>query len=131
MKRADRDLLIFKALCALYEYADACRARPIKATSGLRFTLAYLYSQSNGDRSCYDEFIETVQGRPRVQSVSGMSDYGRATFATTAAHGIMNSIRWHMPAAIHRLIAEAQRSENPTAVFVEGCRADPDYRKRA
>lgn len=131
MKRDDRDLLIFKALCALYDYADACRAAPIAATGGLRFTLAYLFSQSNGDRRCYDEFLATVQGRPKVASTAGMRDTARGTYATTAAHGIMNSIRWNMPRAIHDLIAKSQDSANPTAVFVEGCRADPDYASKS
>jgi len=119
VKRNDRDLLIFKALCALKEYADASHDAPLKPTFGLRFALAYLYDQSNGDASSFTSFWNEVQGEPVGAWSIDQSQYRRATYARTHLQGIMNAVRWNCPGIPDRLISEARMTGKADKVFRE------------
>jgi hypothetical protein len=50
------DQLRDKALLALEEALQELRYRPIRRSMALRFTLAYLWAYSGGERSPFDEF---------------------------------------------------------------------------
>lgn len=116
--RFDRDLMIFKALCALSEYADASHAAPLKPTFGLRFALAFLYSQSNGDSRCFTDFWAAVQDEQTRAYHHHVGQYLRSTSARTALNGIMTAIpRWKCPGAAYSMIAEARTSGNADKVF--------------
>jgi len=116
--RFDRDLMIFKALCSLSEYADASYEEPLKPTFGLRFSLAFLYSQSNGDATSFKEFWEKVQDRQEDAHHPTSGQYLRATYARTYLQGIMNALpRWKCPGVPHQLINEARSSGNADLVF--------------
>lgn len=118
--RFDRDLMIFKALCALSEYADDSYQAPLKPTFGLRFALAFLYSQSNGEVRCFTDFWNEVQDPQEGAYHPDRGQYQRATNARTALNGIMNAIpRWKCPGVPHRMINAARTSGNTDQVFRE------------
>lgn len=118
--RFDRDLMIFKGLCALSEYADASQVAPLKPTFGLRFALAFLYSQSNGDVQCFTDFWNTVQDAQEGAFHPSQGWYLRSTYARTALNGIMNAIpRWKCPGVPQTMIADARTSGNADKVFRE------------
>lgn len=116
--RFDRDLMIFKALCALSEYADTSREAPLKPTFGLRFALAFLYSQSNGDPRAFTDFWSAVQNAQEDAYHPTAGQYLRATNARAALNGIVNSIsRWKCPATPYTMIAQARSIGNADQVF--------------
>jgi len=115
--RFDRDLMIFKALCALSEYADASHDAPLKPTFGLRLALAFTYSQSRGDPRAFTEFWHEVMDAKAKAYSPEQAQYQRATYARTYLNGIINSITWKCPGVPHQLIAEAHSSGNADKVF--------------
>lgn len=116
--RFDRDLMIFKALCALSEYADSSHDGPLKPTFGLRFALAFLYSQSDGDSSGFTAFWDEVQDAHEKAYSPEQAQYRRATYARTYLNGIMNAVpRWKCPGVPHQLISDARTSGNADKVF--------------
>lgn len=116
--RFDRDLMIFKALCALSEYADASHAAPLKPTFGLRFALAFLYSQGNGDPRAFTDFWSAVQNAQDDAYHPTAGQYLRSTNARTALNGIVNSLsRWKCPGTPYTMIAEARSMGNADQVF--------------
>jgi hypothetical protein len=118
--RFDRDLMIFKALCALSEYADASYEGPLKPTFGLRFALAFLYSQSNGEVRCFTDFWNEVQDPQEGAYHPDRGRYQRATNARTALNGIMNAVpRWKCPGVPDRMINAARSLGNADQVFRE------------
>lgn len=118
--RFDRDLMIFKALCALSEYADASYEAPLKPTFGLRFALAFLYSQSSGDPRTFTDFWSAVQNAQEDAYHPTAGQYLRSTNARTALNGIMNAIpRWKCPGVPYSMNADARTSGNADKVFRE------------
>jgi hypothetical protein len=118
--RFDRDLMIFKGLCALSEYADAAYQTPLKPTFGLRFALAFLYSQSNGEVSAFTDFWNAVQDPQEEAYHPDRGQYQRATNARTALNGIMNAMpQWKCPGVPHRMINAARSLGNADQVFRE------------
>jgi hypothetical protein len=118
--RIDRDLMIFKGLCALSEYADASHDAPLKPTFGLRFALAFLYSQSNGDSRCFTDFWAAVQDEQAGAYHPERGQYQRSTNARTALNGIMTAVpRWKCPGVPYSMLAEARTSGNADKVFRE------------
>jgi hypothetical protein len=80
---------MFLALVALYEVADEAGRAPVRPSFALRFALAFLYTNSNGDRSSYDGFWRQCQhpydGRTQA-------NYARGTMTRTAWNGICHSL---------------------------------------
>lgn len=129
MKANDRDLLIFKALCALAEVADATRAAPVTPTLATRFAVAFLFANSNGDRWVFDEFLEHIARQP----IPGQhqQEYIRFTRANSCVTGIMGRIvRWDCPGIPHQMITQVQRGQSANAVWREALAARADLERR-
>ncbi|KKC24439.1 hypothetical protein [Sphingomonas sp. SRS2] len=131
-----REHLIFKALAALQEVREASVARPIEPTWPIRFCLAYLYSQSGGDRSPYDYFWREM-GNVHPVSTDGGSymrhmELGRALSSIMARLGFHDTARTaaclrkaHSAGAVDAFWAEVQKQLDdgrpmPTPRFKRG-----------
>lgn len=115
--RFDRDLLIFKALCALSEVADASHDAPIKPTFAIRFALAFLYSQTNGDSTAFTNFWNEIQQTHDKAYHARQGEYLRASYSRTCVNGIINAVKWTCPGVPHQLITEARSTGNANKVF--------------
>jgi hypothetical protein len=72
--RLTTDQLRDKALLALEDAVQECRYRTPRRGFLLRFTLAYLWSISRGDRGPFDTFWEAM-GQPRSPWSFGTADH--------------------------------------------------------
>ena len=109
--RFDRDQLVFKALCALDEAADACHAGPVKPTFALRFALAFLYAVSDGRRDPYDDFWREIGDSKETAYSADAGRYIRSSYARTALTAIARGVGVEMSIEImQRLSAVRKRS---------------------
>lgn len=90
--RIDREHLVFKALCALSEIVEQCGAGPVSPSLALRFSLAYLFSVSDGDRSSFDTFWKVVQTGDDQFHSETMARAMRGAYARTEMTGIARSV---------------------------------------
>lgn len=73
-ERISREHLMFKALCALREAQHKAEQAPFQPDRGLRFALAYLWSQARpgSDRTAFDDFWLALSSKG-----AGVSDHVR------------------------------------------------------
>lgn len=120
---AIRDRLVWKALCALDQVAEECGAGPAAPTLLLRFSLAFLYSVSDGDRASFDDFWRVVLDRyPSAYSVLQANSM-RRSYADTHLAGIARSVGVERTAAICAAMKASYRIANRQPLASE--RADP------
>ena len=105
----DRDQLIFKALCALDEAADACHAEPLRPTFALRFALAFLYAVSDGRRAPYDAFWREIGDGKEGAYSADAGRYIRSTYARTAMTGIARGVGVEMSVDVMQRLSAARR----------------------
>jgi hypothetical protein len=84
----DRDSLAFKALVALDEVQEQCGGGPVQPSYALRFTLAWLYSASDGTRWVYDDFWRNIQEKHEKAYSDAQAGYMRGTAARSGMQGI-------------------------------------------
>ena len=88
----DRQHLIVKAMRALMEVADSSGAGPIAPTLSVRFTLAFLYAVSDGNREPFDLFWREIRNPQDSAYSTPTANYLRATGSRTALNGIGRSV---------------------------------------
>ena len=104
-----RDVLVFKALCALDEVVEQARHAPVQPGLAVRFALAYLFAISNGDRRHYDAFWRQVRDEKGSCFSEAAGRYERSTYARTAFTGIARSVGVQLDIAMVSRLAAARR----------------------
>jgi hypothetical protein len=107
--RFDRDQLIFKALCALDEAIDECRATPIRPSFALRFSLAFLFALSDGCREPYDAFWREVTDPKTASHSVEAGQYVRTTYARTAMTAIARGVGVELTVDVMQSLSTARR----------------------
>lgn len=90
--RIGKDQLTLKALRVLAEIADTCDKHPAERTLGLRFTLAYLYAVSNGNREPFDAFWRCCYDPVSWAYNQSEREYVRGTYTRSALAGIILAV---------------------------------------
>jgi len=84
-----RQHLTYKALMALEEAANATSEAPVARSAALRFTLAYLFAQTDGkNRNWFDSFWQTVTDAAGIEAKSNGAGIGRSANATATLNAI-------------------------------------------
>ena len=109
--RIDRAHLKFKALCALSEVVDQCDHAPLAPSLALRFALAYLFSISDGDRSSFDMFWQTIRQSDDAFHSATMARALRNSYARTAMTGIARSVGVELTVEYLQRLASCHRRE--------------------
>lgn len=124
----DRDTLIFKALVALDEVVARAGEAPIEPSYAIRFTLAWLYAVSNGERRLYDDFFRLLRDPMEREPSREQAAHIRATYLRNGVEGISRTVgnRDFSPeffsALRHARLPKADR---------ERCREDQERREKA
>lgn len=105
-----RDRLIYLALVVLDEAVEEARRQIVKPRVGLRFALAYLYSQSDQkSRKIYDDFWKTVTGLEESPSIQ--KDYCRGTSACGYLNAICRSVGIEYTVEVMLKLAKGHRDK--------------------
>jgi hypothetical protein len=84
--------LTYKALCAVSEIVEQCRAAPVKPSMALRFALAFLYVQSGKRHKwIYDQFWRCIQEEHPLATCAEQAGYYRSR----DAQGCLNAMVEH------------------------------------
>lgn len=91
--RIATDKLIIKALTALEEVGRQAQTGPIAPSFALRFTLAFLYAHSAGERESFDEFWRVVTDPGNLHmSSEAATNVVRSSGASRELYGIYRSV---------------------------------------
>lgn len=112
-----REHLIFKALAALQEVREASHERPVEPNWPIRFCLAYLYTQTGGDRTPYDYFWKEMRGVHPTSRDGG--SYMRQMNLGRALSNIIARLGFNDTAQIGACLGSAQRAGAAEAFWAE------------
>lgn len=107
--------LIFRALMVLDEAIELARERPLAPSPGIRLALAYLFALSDGERRCFDDFIEHIGDEGQPNRPPGEAPYIRATYARGCFDCIIRGIGFNPTATVHHTVSLARRGGSVAA----------------
>ncbi|BBE33843.1 hypothetical protein [Sphingosinicella microcystinivorans] len=104
-----REQMIYKAVVALDESIGEYTGEKPRPTFALRFCLAYLYSQSDGNRLPYDEFWKALSYEGHGGQDEDATNYVRETRLRGCRNAIMKSVGMGGTPEVFEAVARGHR----------------------